>query len=295
MGLRRMPEPVRRLRDAWESQCDRVRGLTHELEQDFRFGQRIMKLDEGYVMGGTLKGGTSSMWYPAGRDQYHAYKRWQNAEGIHEARDDQALADLAAFLQPYGIALATRRGSALHRRGSDDAEPFPGYGPLYGDVHGILAALPEEHLRRDALRRIQLGGWGPDAAKASAYQDGAVLMYDFACKGARRTFLGLFLHEVGHAHEVALSEATKDAIYAQYQVLLEEDAFFGVEFLIDAETRRLYQRFVFNEFLAETYMLYAACGEGLRARIAAAPPAARAAWQEIYGIFRETFAGIEYE
>ena len=54
---------------------------------------------------------------------------------------------------------------------------------------------------RPEFAALQIGGWGPDSAKASAYDRGAVLMYDFAIRGARRTFMGLFLHELGHAHE----------------------------------------------------------------------------------------------
>ncbi len=293
--MRRMPEAVRRLREPWASRRAQVRGLDEELELEFRFGQRVTKTDRGYMMGGTLKGGSSSMWYPVTRAQYHAFKRWQRLEGTQEARDDEALARLSELLARHDVALATRRSGATHRRQQDDPEPWRGFGPLYGDMHQILSALPEEHLARPTLRRIQLGGWGPDAAKASAYQDGAVLMYEFACRGARRTFLGLFLHEVGHAHEVAMSEALKDALHARYQVLLAEDAFFGVEFLVDGETRKLYQRFVFNEFLAEVYMMYAACGEGLRQAIAAQPAPARGAWEAIYALFREGFAGVEYE
>jgi hypothetical protein len=159
----------------------------------------------------------------------------------------------------------------------------------------MLKRLPREHLERDSLKAIQLGGWGPDAAKASAYKDGVVMMYDFATRGARRTFLGLFLHELGHAHEVDMTEAVRTSLYTQYQILIEEDAFFGIEFLVDGDTRKLYQKFVFVEFLAETYMIYAACGEGMRALIAALDDRARDAWTTVYEIFRESFFGIDYE
>jgi len=257
MVMRSMPDGVRSLRSPWPSHADEVKGLTWELEQDFRFGQRITKTDRGYVMGGTMKGGSSSMWYPATREQYHAYRRWQNIEGLHESRDDEAFGALSDLLAKHRIRLLTRRRSTPHNRRKQrhDVDAFPGYGPLYADMLSILRGLPQHHLDRDTLHTIQLGGWGPDAAKASAYQDGAVLMYDFATRGARRTFLGLFLHELGHAHETDWSDAKKDELYAGYKVLLEEDAFFGIEFLVDANTRKLYQKFVFTEFLAETYMM----------------------------------------
>ena len=90
------------------------------------------------------------------------------------------------------------------------------------------------------------------------------------------------------------SEAEKDALHAQFQVLSEDDAFYGVEFLVDAATRKLTQKFVFEEFLAETYMIYTACGGGLRAMIAGLQPRARAAWEQVYALFRASFGGVDY-
>lgn len=294
-AMRSMPADVRSLRDPWPSRSDEVPGLTDELEQEFRFGQRVAKTERGYVMGGSMSGGSSQMWMPATREQYRAFKRWQNLEGLLEGRDDEAFARLTALLARHDIELVTRRHStAPGRRAPSDPTPYPGYGVIYADVERILAVLPEPHLSRPQLRRLQLGGWGPDAAKASAYADDTVIMYDFACRGARRTFLGLFLHELGHAHEVALSAAEKDALHAEFEVLGEEDAFFGVEFLLDATTRRIRQRLVFEEFLAETYMIYTACGGALRGMIEGLSPRAGAAWRRAYDVLRASFGGIEY-
>ena len=60
--LRKMPDDVCDLRNDWPSRVDSIKGLTWELEQDFRFGQRVTKTERGYVMGGTLKSsvGTSA-------------------------------------------------------------------------------------------------------------------------------------------------------------------------------------------------------------------------------------------
>lgn len=291
-----MPDEVRALRDPWPTVVPQVTDLTDELEQDFRFGHRITKHDDDrYVLGGSMKGGSSQMWQPATREQYRAFRRWQSLEAITDGRDDEAQARLLALLTERGVAIATRRAAGGNRRAPDDPSLHPGYGALYAAMLSILEALPEQHLRRPTLRRIQLGGWGPDAAKASAYHEQAVIMYDFACKGARRTFLGLFLHELGHAHETALTEAEKDALHAAYRTLVEHDAFFGVDFLVDPMTRRLYQKLVFCEFLAETYMIYAACGAGLRAWIEGLPGPARHAWAVVYDQFRAGFHGVEYE
>ncbi|MBL4847079.1 MAG: hypothetical protein JKY65_16285 [Planctomycetes bacterium] len=295
--LASMPDEVRELRNDWPSQTESVENLTRELEQEFRFGQQITKTDRGYLMGGTLQGGSSSMWYPATQQQYHAYKRWRNIEGLYESRDDEAYCDLQRLLDKHDIQLATHRTCSPRSRKRSDAFPHPGYGQIYAHMLSILPQLPKAHLSRETLKRIQLGGWGPDAAKASAYKksEAAVLMYDFAVGGARRTFIGLFLHELGHAHETALSESECNVLHQAYQVLIEEDAFFGVEFLLDPDTRKLYQKFVFVEFLAETYMIYASCGAGLRARIKKLAEPARGAWEQVYASFKESFGGMEYE
>lgn len=290
-----MPDEVRALRGAWPSVAQDVPELDEELEQEFRFGQRITRTERGYVLGGPMKGGSSSMWQPATKEQYRAFRRWQTQEGLLEGRDDEAYARLRELLARHEVELVTRRGVAQGRKGVPDPEPFPGYGPLYGHMAAILEALPEQHLRSETLQRIQLGGWGPDAAKASAYHERSVLMYDFACRGARRTFLGLFLHELGHAFETGLPDSAKDALYAGYKALSEADAFYGVEFLLDAATRVLYQKFVFVEFLAETYMVYAACGQALRDKIQSYPPPVREAWERVYDVLRTSFHGVEYE
>jgi hypothetical protein len=289
--MRSMPPEVQQLRGEWPSQVERIPNLTEELEKDFRFGQRISKTDRGYFMGGPIKGGTSSMWYPSTKDEYKAYTHWKKVEGVVEGRDDEALERLLAILRPHEIALATKHKAQSREL---DPEPFAGFGPLYHIVATVLEALPPHHLARPELERIQLGGWGPDGAKASAYHQGTVLMYDFAIRGARRTFEGLLLHELGHAHEQALTPRERDALFEAYKVLAAADAFMGVEFLLDSSTRILYQKFVFAEFLAETYMVYAACGARLRQFIREQAPDVRAAWDEVYRLFREGF-GVEYE
>lgn len=288
--LRRMPLELRELRRPWPSQRERVPNLTDELEKEFRFGQRIARTDRGYFMGGPIKGGTSSMWYPSSREDYKAYKSWRKVEAVVEGRDDEALERLQRLLEARGVELATRQSSR-----HEDGVPFAGFGPLYALMADALEALPPSHLARPSFKRLQVGGWGPDGAKASAYDRGSVLMYDFAVRGARRTFAGLFLHEMGHPHEQALEPGLRDRLKRLYKVVNEADAFLGLEFLLEASTRRLHQKFVFEEFLAETYLIYAACGETLREFIASQRGEVRSSWEQIYEIFRDTFQGYEYE
>ncbi len=298
MALRAMPSEVRELRDAWASRIADVPHLTEELEKDFRFGQRISKTERGYLMGGTIKGGSSSMWYPSTKEEYGAYLRWRRIEGILEERDDDALIELQEILDASDVRLNTRghqgRGNGANGSRENAPPPNPRFGFIYRVARDVLRCLPPSHLDRPQLARLQLGGWGPDSAKASAFSNDAVLMYDFAIRGAKRTFIGLFLHELGHAHEHAMSRGTRAELFRLYRVLADADAFLGVEFLIDASTRRLYQKFVFNEFLAETYLIYTACGAELRAFIESLERPVRRAWEQVYTIFRATFDHLEY-
>jgi hypothetical protein len=290
-----MPDEVRRLRAPWPALAREVPNLTADLEREFRFGQRIAMTERGFLMGGTIKGGSSSMWFPATADQYEAYLRWRLIDGFTEEGDPAAFQDLMALLKVFGVQLVNARGASggdpekTHRFRRD-------LGAIYPLLLGMLRELPPAHLTRDELLRIQMGGWGPDAAKGSAYQDGTVYLYDFAIRGARRTLIGLFLHELGHAHEHALSTDIESELKACYARIARANSFFGIEYLLDAAARCAYQRMAFEEFVAETYLAYTACGGALRSFIETqAVPEVMTAWRIAYALFRETFEGFEYE
>lgn len=292
--LRRMPGDVRAIREPWRSLVGTIPGLTAEAERAFRFGQRVAATEHGYLLGGPIKGGSSSMWYPVDRAAYEAYLAWRAIEGVGPDPDPAGFVRLLAHLELFGVELATGNGAAV-RGGKPRARFDPAIGGAYALAHAILRELPPWHLERDELVRLQLGGTGPDAAKASAYVDGAVIIYDFAIRGARRTFGGLLLHELGHANERALEPAARDELRAAFGAIAAADAFFGMEFLLDAAARRGYQRLAFAEFAAELYLAYAACGSALRAFIVEQAPAARDAWVSAYGVLWRAFDGLEYE
>lgn len=287
-----MPDEVRRLRAPWPSLAHEIPTLTPQLEREFRFGQRVSLTERGFLLGGTIKGGSSSMWLPASDDQYEAYLRWRSIEGFRDEGDRASFDELRALLEANGIELRNPRG----RGGPEDRHRFRrDLGELYTVLLGILRELPPSHLERQELARIQVGGWGPDAAKGSAYQDGTVYLYDFAVRGARRTLLGLFLHELGHAHEHALLSSTRAELREIYARLIRLDAFFGMEYLLDAASRRAYQRLSFEEFIAETHLAYTACGAALRAFVEERGSEAQGLWRVAYALFRESFEGVEYE
>jgi hypothetical protein len=287
-----MPDEVRALRAPWPALAGEVPGLTRELEREFRFGQRVSATEKGFLLGGTMKGGSSSMWLPVGRDQFESFLRWRSIDGFVEGGDDGARDELIHFLAGCGIELAGARATAT------EADPAPfrrDLAQVYPLMLAILRELPREHLRRDVLRRIQLGGWGPDAAKASAYEAGTVHIYDFAVRGARRTFVGLVLHELGHAHEHSLAADHKEALRRAHATLARTACFYGIEYLLDSASRIAYQRLALEEFIAETYLAYTACGGALRAWIEGRAPEERAAWRSAYAVYADTFLGAEYE
>ncbi len=287
MAFRAPSESVQQLRHPWRSLVGDVPHLTVELEREFRFGQRVSFFNGLYRMGGNIKGGSSSIWFVTEKESFDAYVGWRERDGIPPTPDRRAFNDVVEMLQRAGVTLRhpTEEGAATYEER---------YGNIYRLTREVLSILPPAHLERSELASMQLGGWGPDSAKASAYLDGMVMMYDFALKGARRTYLGLLLHELGHAHARSISAADRDRIEGAYRTIIRHRALIGVEFLLDAEARIAYQRSGLEEFLAETYLLYVSHGKELARRIVEEGSKVQRAWREVYDIFCEGFGGVEY-
>jgi len=290
----RMPEEARALGSPWKTLVGEVPGLTAELERDFRFGQTVFPFGGGYRIGGSVKGGSSTTWRPAEESDYQAYHAWKIREGIPEGPEDiEAFELLAELLASHHVELWNLGHKFAPKMPS---EYLPKRSWIYRIALDMLRSLPEEHLQGEHFAALQLGGWGPASAKASAYEKGRVFIYDFALGGAKRTMAGLFLHEMGHAHEAAMGAARLDELAALHAPIAEKNALFGLEFLLDAESRKVYQQFLVTEFAAETYVAYSAAGPALRAHVTGQEdPVLGEAWRKVYDLFRESFAGIEYD
>jgi hypothetical protein len=288
-----MPEEARCLGRPWEPLSGDIPELTADLERDFRFGQSVFPFGAGYRLGGSLKGGSSTMWRPAPEADFRAYQAWRVREGVPDSAEDiPAFEELAELLAANQVEFWNLGHRATARR---PADYVPGRGWIYRTVIDILRALPEAHLKRPEFGALQLGGWGPASAKASAYENGRVFIYDFALGGAKRTMVGLFLHEMGHAHEAALSRSTTAELSRLHSTVAESGQLLGLEFLLDAESRKVYQQFLVSEFIAETYVGYTGAAEMLRAFVAGQPQRSAGAWRRIYEIYRESFGVVEYE
>ena len=287
MAFRVPSESVQQLRHPWRSLVGDVPHLTEELEREFRFGQRVSYFNGSYRMGGNIKGGSSSIWSVTEQESFDAYVGWRERDGIPAVPDRRAYNDLLDLLE--------RAQVTLRHPSEKGAAPYEDrYGNIYRLTREVLSVLPWEHLARSELAFLQLGGWGPDSAKASSYQDGMVMMYDFALKGARRTFIGLLLHEFGHAHAHTISVDDRSRIEKAFRRISSRKALIGVEYLLDAQARIVYQRSSMEEFLAETYMLYVTHGKELARRIVDQGSQVQKAWREVYDIFCEGFGGVEY-
>jgi hypothetical protein len=286
-----MPAEVRALARPWDRLGGTIPGLTEELEKEFRFGQSVITLDGKFRLGGNLKGGSSAMWIPSDRASFDAYSAWRRRDGIPKVKDRRAFNRLHKLLDAHGVALLNGSWSGEEQRSKNFSEKR---GYIYAVTHDILSSLPASHLSRGSFTALQLGGWGPDGAKASAYDDGRVMMYDFALNGARRTYLGLFLHEMGHAQEAAFDEAVRGRLREAFRAIARKSAVLGVDFLVDAQARRLYQLRVFEEFAAETHLVYVSQGTVLREFIAALTGEVREAWENVYAVYRDDFEGVEY-
>ncbi len=290
--LSSMPDEVRELARPWRTLVGVVPDLTEELEQEFRFGQQVIDFGGVYRLGGNIKGGSSSMWIPCSRHEWDAYCAWQRTDGIPESEDRAAYEALEAILAVAGVDLVNGNYSS---REQEEHRYSKGRGYVYAMMARMFDRLPRAHLSRGEFKVLQVGGWGPDCAKGSSYEDGTVSLYNFAVGGARRSFLGLFLHELGHVHESAMPRGLFDDLSNRFSAIARAKAVVGVEYLLDAETRRTYQIRFFREFLAETYMIYTSQGTRLREFIAQQGGEVRAVWDSVYDAFRSGFEGMEYE
>ncbi|MBN1809824.1 MAG: hypothetical protein JW909_12210 [Planctomycetes bacterium] len=281
--LLQMPERVRALSKAWPRLTGVVAGLTEEMEDEFRFGHTVVRVGDGYRMGGSIKGGSSSIWVVVDEVAKAAYEEWKQKESVSKGEDAEAYSLLKRRLGESGIEVF-----------SCPDEYEAGHGGVYREIYEIVTALPEKHLRKLSLEKIRIGGWGPDAAKASAYRNGTVYIYDFAVNGASRTLGGLFLHEMGHAFHASLTPEQAGLLVECHETIARERALIGVEFLLDPESRIVYQEFIPDEFAAESYLLYTACGGMLREFISRKKNRVAKAWWEAYRILAESFGGIGY-
>ncbi len=310
----------------WPSLVGKIPYLDVRLEQSFRFGHGIWRAvvlkDATYEKWGTLSGGMTMLVESAGETELVAYHGWRKVEGfeyIGAEKTLDAIESLRRFLDGVNDERATlgmpplvlsgrgeryvrktfeelqRPGTQLHPR----RQVFEQMGGIYRSVERILDELPRPHLFNPYLKEISLGEGVSSSVRGSEYvpEHGQVVMFTLALGAARRTFVGLFLHELGHAlARRMLGDAAEAKFFEErHGFLRAKGAFLGVDFWIGREDRVFYQTDL-EEFLAETFMHYVAAGDCIRAHMASIDDGKVArCWAEVYEAYRDMyFCGIEY-
>jgi hypothetical protein len=286
----RLPEEARRLALDWEVLSGRLPGLTPDLEFGFRFSQRVMRFRSGrYRIGGSMKGGGSELWTPTTESAFLTYEAWRSTEAFPAMPDSDARRELVGLLSSAGVRFnepGSPESAERHQKKR---------GAIYRLTLDILRALPFEHLASDRLNGLTLGADPTGGANCSAYENGDILMYSFAINGARRTYIGLLLHELGHPFFLSLSASAVAELRSAHRTISDARALLAIEFLWEKGQRIVNQELSLEEFIAELYMEYSACGSLLRSHIAGQSyPNVSAAWRSVYQIVKDGFGGREY-
>ncbi|RME88645.1 MAG: hypothetical protein D6785_00660 [Planctomycetota bacterium] len=284
---------IKALKEPWPSLGDEIPGLTEKLERAFRQGQGVFFTIKGYLLGGNIKGGSSCIWRKTTKDIYKIYKEWYQREGFRERISGKERERLKNFLKDHNIILLEGDRSA---RNADPKENIRIMIPdeCYALTYEILTHLPPHHLINPYFQKLQIGGWGPDSAKGSAFHNNTVMMYDLTVHGAKRTYAAILLHEIGHAHALLLEDDQQKELYEHFSALSKTEDWIGLEYYLGSNIRKEYQKNHFNEFLAETYLHYVVIGKDLPRFLEGMAPASMEHWKAVFQIFQNSFDDWEY-
>jgi hypothetical protein len=282
----------RELSEPWHSYVGKIEGLTPELERDFRNGTTIEEMNDQLAerIGKYVKfdfrtgaGLTFDMHSKVPESEFKIYQAWATKESAPKDEDPNAKKDLVNFLSKYKIKLWCEEGIK-------DSH--------YRITKEILSVLPEHHLKSRHFNMLEFGGVSATSATCSEYHDKSVRMFPYALEGPVRNFVGLLLHESGHAFyhslEGCLSSEEMTKVDQAYRTIRRNSATLNVDYLKGPESRNdsLCQ---LDEFIAENYMIYVTQGERLRQHIASIKDKkVQDAWVNVYRTIRKGFCGIEY-
>lgn len=286
-----------------------IPGLTLELERKFEVGGSVGLLD-GRMMRTELPSGAHTQFsYPTTPEEHLIYRRWFDRQwGALPQRlaARPALESLLARAADAGIDIKfgeERRPMRLWNEAKIQ-EVLETHGPALAYLNEIMAQLPKSIMQNSPLKTIHLNSARVGAGHFGTFVKGTAYIYSGAMQGSRRNLAALFLHELGHAAEQRYTEPT-DRRIPQYVldnmedchgVLVERWAQLGLDVVGGPKQRFEYQN-QYEEFLAETYMMYVAAGAKLRAHIESFPEGspARAAWDYVYRELKlRIFGGREF-
>ncbi len=287
-----VPKSLVRLSKQWPTLVGRVHGLTDDLENMFRFGHNV-DYDpylQRYTLGGSAKGGDTIMRSPVTEEAYLTYLSWKSIECISPVGSDSESAasfrSLEEFLIEEGVELKKKEGLSISVR----------LGSAARFSEGLLRLLPRSFFGQNVLKSIFLGSSRHGAALGSAYEDGKVMIYSFLLRTAKKTFAGLFMHELGHAFQDILKSGGNGdmkTISEAHKIISHHNSFYGTSFWGDRQSRKQYQQ-NYSEFIPEMFMVYVTQGDALRRHINhKEDPELREAYAAVYRIFKNKL-GVEY-
>lgn len=161
----------------------------------------------------------------------------------------------------------------------------------------IMELLPENHLRNSHFKELILGGWGGGAAKGSEYDKPTVHIFSFAIDGARRNFLCMLLHEIGHSffsYITSESPSLKKRMELLFKNLdLSHFRNLAIDFIFGKSSRLTQISSSASEFYAEFYLWYVVQGTRIKIFAESLEQTQKDLIIEIYDIYKENF-GIEY-
>ena len=292
--ISQIPEFLRELREFW------LEGVPNELQSHIRFNANISREKGIPIVTDFLSGGGGTMIEQAVDEElYQALEQLVKQEYFPREYDSQAYRNLAEFLHIKGVTLSLGIGFGPQKE-TDIVSRYIPKG-VFETTKRVYELLPEHHLRHAHFRELRIGGWSGGDAKGSQYKNPVVHLFDFIMRGAIRNYIGLLLHETGHAHFELLrktqSDLAKRIVWCFGEICSTEDPEipFMIDYLYGTRFRTQECMFDCREFAAEAYLIYVVRGTTLRDSTASLPRRSRKPWQKLYDTFRQSFGGIEYE
>ena len=271
------PDEVRQFRYPW------LEGVSEAVQELVRFQAQVFR---GNVLAEYMTGDAGTMKIGKQKPEImEEFNRVREQHCFKKVRDPQAEWRLQQLLGERGVALRLR-----------DRVPIPDI--VLDLTHRIYQILPPEHFGGNHFTQLSMGFWGQRDVLGSEYMEGAVSMYPFSYQGPVRNFVGLLLHETGHAHEQLLRHKDQEAYGDLTQCFLDlgKDGLLTVDFLTGPDNRAAHiWRHGANEFAAETYLMYVALGDSFMKGIKALEPKLRKPYEKVYEIFKKSFGGREYK
>jgi len=196
---------------------DNIPGLTRNILQRFRgSGAQVIPFDDRYMLyddnwGMTMAGA------PVEKEVYDAFLAWRALEGFKQTTDEAVLNrkadEIKTFLSRFNKGFDGNRATSLQ---------------LLDLTFELLKNTPDSVLNNPELKALRLYTGRIGAARGSQYEDNEVRMFASACNAAKKDYLYLLAHELGHPIHDALESGHykgNDVLYESWKIIRQAKAF----------------------------------------------------------------------